>query len=772
MAGRPADYFRIGLYSVVQQSTSQSQAIMKHLLLSCTCLLLCAIVTPASADIRREAEALLSWKASLDGADESLSSWSLANSTGVCHWMYISCNLAGSSIIELNISGVSLNGTLDKLDFSAFPNLKKLILFQNGLYGNIPEGISNLTSLVQLQISSNWYVTGTIPRGIGRLKQLTELQLGGLGLEGATLPEEIGNLTSLTKVALYSINLTGSIPLTFGRLKKLRLLNLRNNSLTGRIPLEIGNMTELHRMDLTLNYLHGQIPDTVSRLVKLNRLLLSENQLGGDVIHELGNSSMLSYINIAKNSFSGLFPPSICAGGALVTVLAAYNGFTSLRSLTFQNCTTLEHIDFTENRIVADLMACFGKPPEQLRGLTVSNNHLYGTLLTDDGEVFLCNSTRLSLLDLSNNALNGDLSNSKCLWNMRHLEFMDLSSNSLSGVVPFSATPNRNLQSLHLANNHFSGAFPLVLKKSKKLITLDLGGNNFSGGIPSWISKSLPELRFLLLSSNMFDGIIPSQILQFRQLQLLDLSKNKFTGRIPSNFGNFTGMIQEQKNGNSTYCYLPAEQLRIVLKNEGYLYNFTISFIVGMDLSSNLLSQEIPKGLTSLVGLRYLNLSRNHLSGGIPGDVGNLALLESLDLSENQLSGEIPPSLADLKALGTLNLSTNGLSGRIPTGSQLQTLPDPSIYSNNPGLCGFPLQDCVNPSASNQNDMKQDEDMETLWLYCFVVAGVIFGFWLYWGMLFCNETWRCVFYQYVDNMQDKVITKKIAAYHASKLRHE
>lgn len=189
-----------------------------------------------------------------------------------------------------------------------------------------------------------------------------------------------------------------------------------------------------------------------------------------------------------------------------------------------------------------------------------------------------------------------------------------------------------------------------------------------------------------------------------------------------------------------------------------------------MDLSSNFLSQEIPKGLMSLVGLRYLNLSRNHLSHGIPRDVGNLASLESLDLSENQLSGEIPPSLADLKALGTLNLSTNGLSGRIPTGSQLQTFIDPSIYSNNPGLCSFPLQDCVSSSASNQNQMSQD--METLWLYCFVVAGAIFGFWLYWGVLFCKKTWRYAFYQYVDDMQGKVIDKKIAAYRTSKLRHE
>ncbi|KAI4967771.1 hypothetical protein ZWY2020_014966 [Hordeum vulgare] len=78
--------------------------------------------------------------------------------------MHISCNSARSTIIKLNISGANLNGTLDKFDFSAFPNLKKLMLFQSGLYGNIPEG---------------------------SLKQLTELQLGGLGLDGVALPEEI-----------------------------------------------------------------------------------------------------------------------------------------------------------------------------------------------------------------------------------------------------------------------------------------------------------------------------------------------------------------------------------------------------------------------------------------------------------------------------------------------------------------------------------------------------------------------------------------------------
>nr|XP_020172750.1 probable leucine-rich repeat receptor-like protein kinase At1g35710 [Aegilops tauschii subsp. strangulata] len=734
---------------------------MKHLhyvcllLLSYTGLLLCA-VRPVRADVRREAEALVKWKASLAGADESLGSWSLANSTSLCRWAHISCNSAGH-IIRLNLTIVILNGTLDRFDFSAFPYMEDLILSQNGLYGIIPPGIGNMTSLIQLGITLNPHLRGAIPRSIGQLMHLVVLEMSVLGLDG-TLPEEISNLTSLEELHLDSVTLTGSIPPTIGMLTKLHALSLSVNNLTGSIPLEIGNMTELQELDFSVNYLEGPLPGTISHLIKLQGLLLSENQLGGHIFPELGNSSLLDMVEIQRNNFSGVFPSSICVGGALRTVSAGHNGFTGINHQTFQNCTTLRYVDFTANNIVAELRACFGEHP--LTTMALGQNQLYGTLVTDQGKDFFCNYTQLSFLDLSSNALRGGLS--QCFWDMANLVFMDLSSNYFSGVVAFSRTCGDYLSYLHLANNNFIGTFPLGLKKCKELITLDLGGNNFSGTIPSWISKSLPGLKFLRLSSNTFEGVIPHQILQFRQLQLLDLSENKLTGPIPDDFTNFTGMTHEQENVDyvDTGYYGHAQQIQIVWKNVDYLYIMVMAGIAGIDFSGNSLSQEIPNGLTTLIGIRYLNLSRNHLSGLIPNGIGNLVLVESLDLSQNQLSGEIPPSFAALKALSVLNLSTNKLSGTIPTGSQLQTLDDPSIYNNNPGLCGFPLKGCVNSSTPTQTETSMDEDREALWLYCFVAAGFISGFWLYLGFLFRSETWRYSFYQYVDNMQAKV-TKKI-----------
>ncbi|PUZ38715.1 hypothetical protein GQ55_9G218700 [Panicum hallii var. hallii] len=372
------------------------------------------------------------------------------------------------------------------------------------------------------------------------------------------------------------------------------------------------------------------------------------------------------------------------------------------------------------------------------------------------GSVF-CRLLSLQVLDLSNNLLTGELPD--CWWEMQALQFMDLSNNSFSGEIP-EAPPSHDcsLESLHLAGNGFTGVFPSVVKGCRSLATLDIGNNQFFGRVPPWVGSRVPALKILRLRSNNFTGEIPPEISQLPQLQLLDLANNNFTGPIPREFGKLSAM----KNPiiNSTGSLIGSnyqDRIDIIWKGQEVILQKILQLMTGIDLSGNSLSQCIPEELTNLEGLRFLNLSRNNLSCGIPESIGSLNVLESLDLSLNELSGAIPVGMSSMVFINTLNLSNNHLSGKIPTGSQLQTLTDPSIYSNNPGLCGPPLDiPCTNasPALNKRNDKDSDQ-----WLYYCVIAGIVFGFWLWYGMILSIPKWRHSAFFYVDAMQHKVMLK-------------
>jgi len=265
----------------------------------------------------------------------------------------------------------------------------------------------------------------------------------------------------------------------------------------------------------------------------------------------------------------------------------------------------------------------------------------------------------------------------------------------------------------------------------------------------------------------MFHGNIPRKLSQLAYLQLLDLADNNLTGSIPTEFANLTSMRQQNKEQlvilveySTQYPYFG--RVDINWKGHDEIFQRTVSLVTGMDLSSNFLTGEIPTGLSNLQGLKYLNLSRNHLSGSIPKDIGDLKFLESLDISWNQLTGTIPSSISNLMSLSSLNLSSNQLSGRIPKGNQLQTLDDPSIYANNSGLCGFPLSiACPGDSNSVPASDEQKEyhkDREELWLCYWVIAGFIFGIWLWLGVLVFLKPWRVAIFECVDKMLDIVVS--------------
>ncbi|KAK2979258.1 hypothetical protein RJ640_001648 [Escallonia rubra] len=282
--------------------------------------------------------------------------------------------------------------------------------------------------------------------------------------------------------------------------------------------------------------------------------------------------------------------------------------------------------------------------------------------------------------------------------NWSSLVYVALENNNLKGNIPSSMGYLRDLRSLRLRNNSLNGEVPMALLNCTELLIIDLSHNEFCGSTSSWMGKGLQNLISLNLRSNKFSGQILSDICHLNSLKILDLANNNLSGEIPRCIRNFTAMATEMSNGlryyymvkftNGSYASLLSEDAYVVTKGRELQYVATLFPITSMDLSSNNLSGEIPKELTSLVRLRSLNLSGNRLTGMIPKKIGDMDLLESLDFSINQLSGEIPSSISSLTFLSYLNLSFNNLSGRIPTSTQLQSFNASCFIGNE--LCGPP----------------------------------------------------------------------------------
>uniref|UniRef100_A0A0E0CG02 Leucine-rich repeat-containing N-terminal plant-type domain-containing protein n=1 Tax=Oryza meridionalis TaxID=40149 RepID=A0A0E0CG02_9ORYZ len=678
-------------------------------------LLLCSVKATDDSGAETEAEALLRWKSTLINAT-SLSSWSMANST--CSWFGVTCDTAGH-VTNVSLPRARLNGTLDAFYSAAFQNLTTINLQDNSLVGTIPANICMLHTLTYLYLSCN-DLTGAIPYQLSKLPRLAHLDLGDNHLTNPEYAMFFTPMPCLEFLSLYDNHLNGIFP------------EFILNS-TRPIPDSLPEIApNLRHLDFSNNGFHGSIPHSLSRLQKLQALYLHRNNLTGAIPDELGNLTNLEALGLSSNRLVGSLPPSLARmqrlsyfgiGSNYINDSMAFdvsnNMLTGSTPSLISNWTNLRYLVLFNNKFTGAIVGEIGNLAH-LHEVDMSKNGFTGKI-----PLSICNAS-LQYLAISDNHLEGELP--ECLWNLTNLIFMDLSSNGFSGQVPTSSNYESSLKSLHLSNNNLSGRFPTVLKNLKNLVVLDLGHNKISGVIPSWVGESNPLLRILRLRSNLFHGSIPCQLSKLSQLQLLDLAENNFIG-----------------------------------SGTEYTFQGSHDCVIGIDLSSNFLSGEIPSELTNLRGLQLLNMSRNVLYGGIPNDIGNL-------------TSHIPPSISKLTFLNWLNLSNNLLSGEIPTGNQLRTLDDPSIYANNPGLCGFPLKiPCSNHSSSTsrlERAKEHHQELETLWLYCSVTAGAVFGVWLCFGALFFCNAWRLAFFSRIDAMQQKLMQNITHLKHLRRARHD
>ncbi|KAL2334706.1 hypothetical protein Fmac_015919 [Flemingia macrophylla] len=705
----------------------------------------------------------------------------------------VSLDLRGNGIqgpIPDSIQNLTLLQTLD-LSSNSFSSsipdslyslhqLKFVSLYQNNLNGSISNALGNLTSLIELDLSFNFQLEGTIPTSLERLTSLVRLDLSNNHLS-SNLPDQIGNFEKVVKLDFSFNSIDGTLPILFGKLSSLKYLDLSNNHFIGNPFESLKSLCKLSYLDITNNHFQGVVKeDDLANLTSLKKIYTSGNNFTLKVGPDWYPRFQLTSLDMRSWKLGPKFPSWI------------------------QSQKNLQYLDMSNTWISDSIPTWFWEALPHASYVNLSHNHIHGKLMTtlrnplsikvvDLSKNYLCGklpylSNDVNWLDISSNSFSETMDDFLCQKQdkLMLLRFLNLASNKLSGRIPDCWINWNNLVVVNLQNNHFienlppsigylssllslnirnnslSGIFPTTLRKNNQLISLDLGENNLSGTIPSLIGESLLYLRILRLRSNSFSGHIPNEICNMTFLQDLDFAHNSLSGNIPSCFSHLNAMLEKNKS-NDLFVYFDefpqfteedtAISVFLWTKGRDTEYKSILGLVTNVDLSNNNLSGTIPREITDLDGLIYLNLSHNQLYGEIPSSIGNMRLLESIDISMNQISGEIPSTISNLSFLNRLDMSHNHLNGKIPTGTQIQSFGASDFAGNN--LCGPPLPtncDSNQKVPVTDNIGIEIDGHEVNWFFVSMAIGFVVGFWTVVAPLLIYGSWRYAYFSFLDEM--------------------
>ena len=372
-------------------------------------------------------------------------------------------------------------------------------------------------------------LTGPLPVKWGGLSELEVLELSDNSLSGP-IPAELGQLSQLRDLSLWGNSLTGSIPAELGQLSELETLRLWSNSLSGSIPAELGQLSKLQQLWASNNSLSGPIPVELGQLPQLEILSLYRNSLSGPIPAELGQLSELRSLNLTRNLLSGPIPAEL---GQL---------------------SELQKLNLYRNSLSGPIPAELGQLSE-LRMLQLGHNSLSGPIPAELGQL-----SALETLHLWSNSLSGPIP--AVLGQLSELQSLELSVNPLSGPIPAELGQLSELETLRLFNNSLTGSIPAELGQLSQLQLLGLESNSLTGPIPAELGQ-LSELRLLWLSNNSLSGPIPSELAQLSQLQQLGLNSNSLTGPIPAELGQLSRLRRLGLKDNSLTGTLPRSLMQL-----------------------------------------------------------------------------------------------------------------------------------------------------------------------------------------------------------------
>lgn len=136
--------------------------------------------------------------------------------------------------------------------------------------------------------------------------RVVRFALPGFGLRGQFPPDTITHLDQLRILSLKNNSLSGPIPAGLSRLVNLKTLLLDHNSFSGVFPLSLLTLHRLVILDLSYNNLTASIPEEINSLDRLTFLRLDSNRFNGSV-PPLNQTSLVVF-NVSSNNLAGPVP--------------------------------------------------------------------------------------------------------------------------------------------------------------------------------------------------------------------------------------------------------------------------------------------------------------------------------------------------------------------------------------------------------------------------------------------------------------------------------
>ncbi|KAF9605490.1 hypothetical protein IFM89_017509 [Coptis chinensis] len=629
------------------------------------------------------------------------------------NWTGITCENITNRVVSVNLSGLNLSGLVDP----SLCNLKFLEVLDVGcnmFHGVVPDQLMSVNGLRELVLKKNEGLGGFVPKLIGNFSdKLEKIDISFCSFQG-DVPDSLFYLKSLKYIDLSNNLLSGTLR-DFEQ--PIEYLNLASNGFSGTLPCFSSSVESLTVINLANNSIIGGIPTCIASLHGLRELNVSYNELEYQVPPRLIFSEKLLVLDLSHNDFSGVLPSIIAE--------------TSEKS-------GLVLLDLSHNRFSGEIPIGITEL-KSLQGFFLSNNLLSGEIPARIG-----NLTYLQAIDLSYNLLSGPIPLN--IVGCFQLLELKLSNNNLSGTIQPELDALDSLKILDVSNNKFSGEIPLTLAGCRSLEVVDLSSNNLAGELNEAILK-WTNLRFLSLAHNNFNGALPYWLFSFEGIQFIDLSCNNFSGFIPEGNFNISSSFNNRKRTTYTDTDSPLHIRAVAnVENHELRFEYYILSSVGIDLSGNFLSGEIPEGLFGLQGMEYLNLSYNSLVGQISTKLEKMRSLKTLDLSHNSLTGQIPANISGLQELLFLNLSYNCLSGFVPKNQRFWRFP--GAFAGNPNLCvAFPGEGCQTAKYPvGTGDMFEERKGGLISVWAFGISSFV-SFYVSVVVIFCSAPMRSYIFQ-------------------------